>query len=155
MWQRIQTLWWLLAIVAMGLFAGNEVLLFTLGGELVPKLALTSCGIEERISGEVWQSNWLLAILSGLSIVLSVVSIFIYKMRTFQMRLSILNIFVLLGTLGAVVYLAYKTVGVEESISVSITVWLSMPLVAIILQALAARSVLADEMLVRMSNRLR
>lgn len=155
MWQRIQTLWWLLAIVAMVLFASNEVLLFSLSGEVVPKLALTGCGIEERVSGELWQSNWLIAILSGVSVVLSLVSIFIYKMRTFQMRLSILNIFVLLGTLGAVAYLAYKTVGIEETISVGITVWLAMPLVAIILQALAARSVLADEMLVRMSNRLR
>lgn len=152
MWQRIQTLWWLLAIVAMALFGTQSILLYTAAGELLPSHALHSYGVQMIADGQLVERNYLVAILTGVSIALSVVSIFAYKMRTFQFRLSVLGCIVLLGILCAVAYLAYL---VPEGVSVGITVWLSMPLVALILQLMAIRGVLKDEMLVRMSSRIR
>lgn len=152
MWQRIQTLWWLLSIVAITLFATQDILLYTQAGELLPKYALHSYGVVELASGLTVQSILLLAILSGLSIAVSIASVAIYKMRTFQFRLSVLNCVILLGMLASVGYLAYLS---PDNNTVGITVWLSMPLVALILQLMAIRAVLKDEMLVRMSNRIR
>lgn len=152
MWQRVQTLWWLLSIVVISLFATQDILLYTQVGELLPRYALHSYGIVSLADGMTMQSILLLAILSGVSIAVSLASVLIYKMRTFQFRLSVLNCIVLLGMLAAVAYLAYLT---PDSQSVGITVWLSMPLVALILQLMAIRAVLKDEMLIRMSNRIR
>lgn len=152
MWQRIQTLWWLLAMLAMGLFSTRAILLYTAAGELLPEYALHSYGVRALADGQTTEANYLVAILSGVSIALSAISILIYKMRTFQFRLSVLNCIVLLASLCAVGYLGYL---VPEGVSVGITVWLSMPLVALILQLMAIRGVLKDEMLVRMSNRIR
>lgn len=136
----------------MALFGTQSILLYTAAGELLPSHALYSYGVQMIADGQLVERNYLVAILTGVSIALSVVSIFAYKMRTFQFRLSVLACIVLLGTLCAVAYLAYL---VPEGVSVGITVWLSMPLVALILQLMAIRGVLKDEMLVRMSSRIR
>lgn len=163
MWQRIQTLWWVLSIVAIALFATQDILLyeFKAHGISLLQCVQSSTGISpksallDEIGIHVSYNNYSVAILSGISIVLSLVSIFIYKMRTFQLRLSILNALVQVGILLAVAYTGYMFTSQAGASFAGITVWLSLPLVGIILQVMAARAVLQDEMLVRMSNRIR
>lgn len=76
-------------------------------------------------------------------------------MRSFQLRLSILNALVLIGVLLCVAYTGYRFVSISGAEFAGIRLWLSLPLIAIIMQVLAALAVLKDETLVRMSNRLR
>lgn len=155
MWQRIQTLWWLLSIIAVALFASQNILLYSFGGEVLPSMALRSYGMVELPDGNLVGSSYPLVVLSGLSIVISAVSIAIYKMRTFQLRLSILNALILFGTMCLLAFMAYQDKSSSEGVGLGVTLWTSLPLVGIILQVLAARAVLQDEMLVRMSNRIR
>lgn len=156
MWQRIQTLWWLISIVAMSIFIGQDIILLTSEGSPVADLSLSPLGVHTLLGEEkVIYSNWVGAIIAGVSIALSAVSIFIYKMRTFQLRLSILNALVLVGLILSIAYITYLIQVRSGAVFSGITVWLCLPLVAIIAQTMAARSVLNDEVLIRMSERLR
>lgn len=156
MWQRIQTLWWIISIVAMAIFIGQDIILLASKGKTLADLALSPMGVHELLAdGKTLYTNWVGAALAGVSIAMSVICIFIYKMRTFQLRLSVLNSLLLLGlllSLGYITYLVMTRTGVSFS---GITVWLSLPLVSIIAQIMAARAVLKDEVLIRMSERLR
>lgn len=156
MWQRIQTLWWCVSIVALVLFATQDFLLLRLEGQTLISFVQSSTGIRQiGAEGDMIYSNWAVAIISGISVALSLVSIFIYKMRSFQIRLSILNALVLVGLICTVAYVAYYFMSQSGAEFAGITLYLSLPLVGIICQVLAARAVLHDEVLVRMSNRIR
>lgn len=155
MWQRIQTIWWLIAVFALGLFLCSDFLLFSLGSTSVPNLAQSSLGIHVLGPNTKMYTSYSVAVIAGISLVLSLASIFIYKMRPYQIRLSILNAFLLLGLIGAIAYTGYDFINQSGAKFAGVTAWLSLPFVAIVAQLLAARGVLQDELLVRMSNRIR
>lgn len=154
MWQRIQTLWWLIAIVAIALFVSQDFLLYRSAGQMLPDLVQSSTGVE-TLSGQVVYSNYIVAALAGISLIGSLICIFIYKMRTFQLRLSVLNALILVGLMLSIGYTCYRFTTLSGADFAGITLWLSLPLIAIIAQVLATRAVLKDEVLIRMSNRLR
>lgn len=153
MWQRIQTVWWILSILSIALFATQDLLLFTPNGESIPSFVLRSSGLVEIASNTTIKSSYSLLIIEAISIIISLTSIFIYKMRAFQIRLSILNAFVLLGLVGMIAYLGFDFQSAGASLGIK--VWLALPFISIIFQALAAQGVIKDELIIRMSNRLR
>ena len=153
MWQRIQTVWWILSILSIALFATQDLLLFTPNGESIPSFVLRSSGLVEIASDTTIKSSYSLLIIEAISIIISLTSIFIYKMRAFQIRLSILNAFVLLGLIGMIAYLGFDFQSAGASLGIK--VWLALPFISIIFQALAAQGVIKDELIIRMSNRLR
>ena len=153
MWQRIQTVWWILSILSIALFATQDLLLFTPNGESIPSFVLRSSGLVEIASDTTIKSSYSLLIIEVISIIISLTSIFIYKMRAFQIRLSILNAFVLLGLVGMIAYLGFDFQSAGASLGIK--VWLALPFISIIFQALAAQGVIKDELIIRMSNRLR
>lgn len=153
MWQRIQTVWWILSILSIALFATQDLLLFTPNGESIPSFVLRSSGLVEIASDTTIKSSYSLLIIEAISIIISLTSIFIYKMRAFQIRLSILNAFVLLGLIGMIAYLGFDFQSAGASLGIK--AWLALPFISIIFQALAAQGVIKDELIIRMSNRLR
>ena len=153
MWQRIQTVWWILSILCIALFATQDLLLFTPNGENIPSFVLRSYGLVEIASDTIIKSSYSLLIIEAISIIISLTSIFIYKMRAFQIRLSILNAFVLLGLVGMIAYLGFDFQSAGASLGIK--AWLALPFISIIFQALAAQGVIKDELIIRMSNRLR
>ena len=153
MWQRIQTVWWILSILSIALFATQDLLLFTPNGESIPSFVLRSYGLVEIASDTTIKSSYSLLIIEAISMIISLTSIFIYKMRAFQIRLSILNAFVLLGLVGMIAYLGFDFQ--SEGASLGIKAWLALPFISIIFQALAAQGVIKDELIIRMSNRIR
>ena len=153
MWQRIQTVWWILSILSIALFATQDLLLFTPNGESIPSFVLRSSGLVEIASDTTIKSSYSLLIIEAISIIISLTSIFIYKMRAFQIRLSILNAFVLLGLVGMIAYLGFDFQSAGASLGIK--VWLALPFISIIFQALAAQGVIKDELIIRMSSRLR
>lgn len=118
MWQRIQTLY---LVVALGLM----VAMFWHVGFL-------------------W---WL--ILLGVACFMQVVAVLAYKFRLFQMRTAIIAAIMLLGLQiwMAVVYFA----GDKAAFNITAV----FPVVAAILDGLAARAIFSDELIVRSSSRLR
>ena len=90
---------------------------------------------------------WL--ILLGVACFMQVVALLAYKFRLFQMRTSIIAAIMLLGLQiwMAVVYLT----GDKAAFNITAV----FPVVAAILDGLAARAIFSDELIVRSSSRLR
>ena len=90
---------------------------------------------------------WL--ILLGTACFMQVVAVLAYKFRLFQMRTAIIAALMLLG-LQVWMAVAFLT-GDKAAFNITAV----FPVVAAILDALAARSIFSDELIVRSSNRLR
>ena len=127
MWQRVQTLYLFLAtcLVAALLFSNK--------------------------AGDIpYMEYWPYAILIILTTFLQVMALTTYKHRIFQMRTASLSAIILIGLQIWLVVDFIKT-GNDPVFHVTAV----FPIVATILDFLAARSILADELLVRSADRLR
>lgn len=149
--QRIQTVWLLLSLLLMGLFAISDLsLLSAPDGQVAVFSAWSVKGQEGEVLGSLWWLGGLAVLIAGLTLV----DILLYKKRMLQLRLGNFIALLLGGLVLALVYLHW-TLASSLDASVGIKVPLSFPIICLILQALAIRGILADEMLVRMSRRLR
>ena len=127
MWQRIQTLYLLLAT---GLVA-----------------ALFFC---TKAEGVFYTEYWPYLVLLIITGFLQVMALTTWKHRIFQMRTSTLSAIILIAFQG---WLVYDFISTHNMPVFHITA--VFPVVAAILDFLAARSILADEILVRSADRLR
>ena len=127
MWQRIQTLY-----------------LFLATGLVVSLFFCTKAG--DIPFTEYWPYLVLL-IVTGF---LQVMALTTYKHRVFQMRTAVLSAIILIGLQG---WLVYDFISTHNNPVFHISA--VFPIVAVILDFLAARSILADELLVRSADRLR
>ena len=119
MWQRVQTLYLILALgLCVAMFFG--------------------------ISGTAF------LILVGVATALNFLALTTFKIRIFQMRTAIFAALILLG-LQVWLLIAYFSTADKTIYNVMYV----FPIVAAILDILAARGIFADEMLVRSSSRLR
>lgn len=134
MWQRIQTLY--LAIAT----ALTVSMLFT------AKAALP--GTEGETINYVQYTPYLILII--IVSLLNFLALTVYKHRIFQMRTAVLSALV---TLALQVWLAVDFFLTKGDVIFRITA--VFPAVALILDILAARNILADEMMVRSASRLR
>ncbi len=127
MWQRVQTLYLFLATALIA--------------------ALFFC----HKAGDVFYTDyWPYMVLLLVVAVLNVMALTTYKHRIFQMRTATLSAIILLGLQ---VWLVVDCIKTHNTPVFSLTA--VFPIVAMILNLLAARGILADELLVRNSNRLR
>lgn len=147
--QRIQTVYLLvvaiLAVVMISLPVGSFVTPDYRMSELT-NLALVS---EEGVSD---YAPWALFALQTVSAILALVTIFLYKKRMLQIRLTLFNMLVLVGYYVTLVIFVLNLKG-DASFVPSWTVCL--PLISIILSWLAIRAIGKDEMLVKAYERLR
>ena len=127
MWQRIQTLY---LFLATGLVVS---LFFCMKAGDVP-----------------YTDYWPYLVLLIVTGFLQVMALTTFKHRVFQMRTSVLSAIILIGLQGWLVYDFISTHN-DPVFHVSAV----FPIVAVILDFLAARSILADELLVRSADRLR
>ncbi|MDD4778308.1 MAG: DUF4293 domain-containing protein [Fermentimonas sp.] len=151
MFQRIQTIFLVLAAAAM--LIASSTPLATFSYNFSDEVVFESIGI--YLNGTLNDSTWGLFALSLGSSVLALVTIFLYKKRMLQIRLSIFNILLMIGFYLFFGFIYYKVYSVEELIFNKIGIGLIMPLIAIILTILAIRKIGADEALVQSLNRLR
>ena len=127
MWQRVQTLYLFLATALIA--------------------ALFFC----HKAGDVFYTDyWPYLILLIVVAFLNVTALTTYKHRIFQMRTATLSAIILLGLQ---VWLVVDCIKTHNTPVFSLTA--VFPIVAMILNLLAARGILADELLVRNSSRLR
>ena len=127
MWQRIQTLY---LFLATGLVVS---LFFCMKAGDVP-----------------YTDYWPYLVLLIVTGFLQVMALTTFKHRVFQMRTAVLSAIILIGLQGWLVYDFISTHN-DPVFHVSAV----FPIVAVILDFLAARSILADELLVRSADRLR
>ncbi len=112
--------------------------------------AFKSLGVE---LANGYQSTWGLFTILMLSAIVAFATIFLYRNRILQIRMSIFNSLLLIGYYLAFLafYIAFKNEGTTFQIH-----WaLSFPLIAIILNYLAIRAIGRDEVMVKAADRLR
>ena len=127
MWQRIQTLY---LFLATGLVVS---LFFCMKAGDVP-----------------YTDYWPYLVLLIVTGFLQVMALTTFKHRVFQMRTAVLSAIILIGLQG---WLVYDFISTHNNPVFHVSA--VFPIVAVILDFLAARSILADELLVRSADRLR
>ena len=150
MLQRIQTLFLLLAAAAMLVASVTPLVFFIYQGD---RVVFEAMGV--YLNSELNDSTWGLFLLSMVSSVLSLLTVFLYKQRMLQIRLSIFNVVCMIGFYLYFGFILYKLYPVENLLFQKVGVGVIMPVIAIILTVLAIRKIGADEALIRSLNRLR
>ena len=145
--QRIQTLYILLSAVLIGL-------LFSLPfAEIAHNNQFFVFDIRGIVRNDSLEQNGLpIAIFIGIILLIHIVALFLYKKRIRQIRFLVFAILLMLGLFGMFyffTYYSFKAADINFKISVV------FPLIAIILDYLAIRSIGKDEALVRSIDRIR
>lgn len=151
MWQRIQTVFLAVAIVALLASLILPIWTIDINGE---KNVLTAF---YYLKGNAYQYNpyCLTAIAAIASATLSLTEITKYKNRLTQLKLGALNSLLLAGTILSAIYFATQLAKGFEGVAGQYGLGLWLPGVAVVCNLLANRYIRKDEKLVRDSNRLR
>lgn len=154
MWQRIQSIFLILAAVAIGLLFLPVMSFFTVSGtqELVQQsdVAMLADGvlnIQDHLSFQI------LAIVAALA---SLVAVFMFNNRPLQMALSRLTLVIsilILVLCSIFFYMDYQLIKVDSMVSGEFG--LLSPILGVIFSILALRFIKKDEQLVKSSDRLR
>ena len=106
-------------------------------------------------SGELMFSTWGLFVIGVIATVLALATVFLYKNRILQIRVSVFNVVVMLCFYAYLGFLSWKINPESGLVFDKIGIGIIMPIISIILTYLAIRNIGADEALVRSLNRLR
>jgi len=154
MLQRIQTLYLLLAIVALSLlfFFPLAELAINNGTFYIFKF---NGLFEQTASGEVMSiATIVITVILGVNILLSILAIIAFKMRDIQIRMCVFNILLLICLLGVMYFYVAVPFAKFQAI-VHYKVFVAMPLVAIILNYMAIRAIRKDDNLIKSIDRIR
>ncbi|MBO7285396.1 MAG: DUF4293 domain-containing protein [Alistipes sp.] len=150
--QRIQSLYLLIVTLLMSLTLFMPIATFGVAGETFELTAFTlRCG-------DASQSTIWLGIMLILATLLPLVTIFLFKRRTLQIRLCAVEIVLLLGSLIMIGLYYWLTSRIFEGFEVEHRQfgWAApMPIVSLVLAYLASRAIFKDEVLVRSLDRIR
>ena len=153
--QRIQTLYLLTVVILSG------ITLFTVqagfvGNADAAQYILNYKGVfQVQTTGMDFVKNvWSLTALCVLIPVIAIATIFVYKKRLLQIRLSIINSVLLAGYYGLLFIYLWQT-GTALDAEWYLEMVTAFPLVNIILTFLAIRAIGKDEALIKSLNRLR
>lgn len=150
--QRIQTLYLLIATVLMALTLVFPVAEFYVAGNTYELNAFSLSG------GGVSESTLWMGILLVLAIAVPLVTIFLFKRRTLQVRLCAVEAVLLLGVIIFIALYYWLSNRMFEGFDVEHKQfgWAAiMPILALVLDLLAARAIFKDEVLVRSLDRIR
>lgn len=150
--QRIQSAYLLLVVALMGATMGMP--LGTFVGETTGISTLYAYELD-IVGGQQDSACWGLFAIALLAAIIAFATIFLFKNRKLQMRLTLFNILVAIGW-----YAAFAAVVVSYGKLLTDTAFVCasgavLPLVAIILDVLAIRGIRHDERLVKAADRLR
>lgn len=150
--QRIQTVY-LLAVVALLIICMCNPVAAYIGNDGSVS-SFTNLGIDVAGVGRETSCWGMFAILL-LSLMVAAATIFLYKNRMLQIRMTIFNIILLIGYYATFVafVIAYNGKLPESTFQLRIAVCL--PFMAIVLNYLAVRAIGKDEVMVKAADRLR
>ena len=152
--QRIQSLYLLIVAALMAVMLFVPLAVFYAGQE---QIVLSAFALRDGEGAVVLSAVYLGVLLAAVAL-LPLVTILLFRRRMTQIRLCIVEIVLLVGSLvmmGVYGYLAMQTV---ESLTLAASNFrfvVVFPLVAIIFVVLAARAIFKDELLVRSLDRIR
>ncbi len=157
--QRIQTFYLLLVVVCMALLCFFPPIQFMTPetADVQQKYEMGFCYLQNTTDAAAVENVmpiWALSVLEIAIAALALVTIFLFKKRLLQVRLSLINVFLQIGyyiVLGVYIFFACQQLGVDWYINI----WAALPLVGVILTFMAIRAIGKDEALVRAAYRLR
>ena len=150
--QRIQTLYLLVVTVLMTMALIFPIAEFIIGDTTYQLNAFSLSG-----GGESWSTAWM-GILLVLTVVIPFITIFLFKNRTLQIRLCAVEAVLLLGSLVFIGLYYWLTNRLFEGLEIAHKQfgWAAiMPVLALILDLMAARAIFKDEVMVRSLDRIR
>jgi hypothetical protein len=156
MWQRIQTVFLVIAVISLIISIFFPIWAFTQGQTKHVLYALyygTTEGAGTASLTSLYVPYCMTGVLFIASITLSAIEITKYKDRLLQIKLGALNSLFLAGGLISSVYFATDMIKTHEGGQYGFGLWL--PGLAVVCNWLAMRFIKRDEKLVRDSNRLR
>lgn len=112
----------------------------------------------QSADGTVAQSTVYLGILLILALILPLVTIFLYRRRLLQIRLCVVEMVLLFGTIVMEVIYYFLSRRVFSELALhhqGFKPAIALPVVALLFAFLAARAIFRDEMLVRSADRIR
>ncbi|NDW13880.1 DUF4293 family protein [Bacteroides sp. 214] len=147
--QRIQTVYLLvvaaLLIASMCLPYGNFIL-----DDNITVMKFTSFGVN-GVEG----SSWGLFAILLLSTIVASATIFLFRNRVLQIRMTIFNTILLIGYYVAFIVFFFTYKNAIDPLRFQVGIAACLPLIAVILNYLAIRAIGKDEVLVRAADRLR
>lgn len=101
--------------------------------------------------------TWSMLAVTAIIVLMTFVIIFMYKRRILQIRMCIFNSLVIIGFCILFGYYLwhFNQSPLLPDLKISLRIWASFPIIALILNYLAIRNIGADEALIRSLNRLR
>ncbi len=152
--QRIQTVYLFLSAVVLGMVFAfplaellvNDKFLFIFKYRGLYEIK----GNQEILSID----SFPLAILFTINLVITVATIFLYKKRSLQMRLCIINMLLLLASPGVIYYYIAVAFSSFKAV-VDYSLFALMPVISAILTYMAYRGVRKDELLIMSMDRIR
>ena len=151
--QRIQSLYLLVVFILISLTSFMPLaLLVGANGKVFPFFSRGILGHEP--GAEMIYNSWPLAVLLVLIALIALVSLFLYKKRILQIRFTVINILLMIGSLGLIYYNVNSQV---EALNATVQYQIAdiFPVIGAILSYLAIRSIGKDEALIRSIDRIR
>lgn len=153
--QRIQTLFLFMASAFAATLFFVPIASFNNGIDL---MKLTAYGVQNQVSAQYFSNVYSLPllILTILLLAIPLITIFLYKRRELQIKLSSLNVF-LNAVLCGLIFLYYTT-NIQKTLStenISYLFGTYVPLINMVLSVLAMRWIKKDIELIRSVDRLR
>ncbi len=149
--QRIQTLYLLLVLILSGITLFSVQAGFVGNADAI-HYVLNYKGIFSGVNNV--QNVWALSALCVLIPIIALITIFLYKKRILQIRLSIINSVLLAGYYGLLFIYLWQAGNVLNA-DWYLNIVTAFPLINIILTFLAIRAIGKDEALIKSLNRLR
>lgn len=153
--QRIQTLY-LLAVVVLSLITLFSPLVSFFDSALALTYKMSYKGVELiEQSGNLFQNDvWTLTVLSAIIPLISLLTVFLFKNRILQLRLTFFNTVLMAGWYAMLfIYIWFAKSNFNADWTLEIVT--AFPLINIVLNFLAIRGIGKDEALVKSLSRLR
>ncbi len=109
------------------------------------------------LSNETFQPvpTWPITVLIAVIMLIGLVTIFLFKKRTLQMRLCVYNIILMFGLIGLIYFYMRYTVNKYDGVD-SVFLWpIVVPFISMILTYLALKGIQKDDALVKSYERIR
>ncbi len=150
MLQRIQTVYLLITGIALSLLFFFPFIEFVAGDSIYSLIYRGLYSVDNKLVFATFP----LAILSAITVITTFINSFLFKNRKLQMRLCIINTFLMIGLIVLISYYTY--IALSEITAVAhYSFPLIIPIIGIILTLMARRGIKKDEKLVRSLDRIR
>ncbi len=151
--QRIQTLYLAIVVILTSALFYTRLVVFSTS-ENIYTMFYNGIFTGEEDSGDMVMKVTAFTILLFVSVIIGVITIFLYKRRLIQIRVAALNIGLQLG-LTALIYFFAKTAGKDIDALYSFNYPVVFPLVSVVLLIMAIKAIGKDEALIRSMDRIR